>query len=260
MSKLVAIVRTISPRMDKCELTHLDRQPIDVALAEKQHEEYLDALRRLGCELEHAMEMPFHPDSVFVEDCAVVVDELAIIARPGAESRREEVYSIAEALEQFREKIYYIESPGLLDGGDVLRIGKQIWVGLSGRTNADAVLQMQSILKPYGYSVDAVRMGEGCLHLKSAVTQVADDLLLLNPDWVHPDYFPDFDIIETDPDEPGAANALLIGDTVIYPDDYPFTALLLAEEGIELLLVDNSEVIKAEGGVTCCCVLVGVED
>ncbi|MBK9013991.1 MAG: dimethylargininase [Saprospiraceae bacterium] len=260
MSKLVAIVRTISPRMEKCELTHLDRQPIDVALAEKQHEEYLDALRRLGCELEHAMEMPFHPDSVFVEDCAVVVDELAIIARPGAESRREEVYSIAEALEQFREKIYYIESPGLLDGGDVLRIGKQIWVGLSGRTNADAVLQMQSILKPYGYSVDAVRMGEGCLHLKSAVTQVADDLLLLNPDWVHPDYFPDFDIIETDPDEPGAANALLIGDTVIYPDDYPFTALLLAEEGIELLLVDNSEVIKAEGGVTCCCVLVGVED
>ena len=252
---MIAIVRTISPRMDKCELTHLDRQPINIALAEKQHEEYLDALRRLGCELELALEMPFHPDSVFVEDCAVVVDELAIIARPGAESRREEVYSIAETLEQFREKIYYIESPGLLDGGDVLRVDKQIWVGLSSRTNADAVLQMQSILKPYGYSVDAVRMGEGCLHLKSAVTQVAEDILLLNPDWVDADYFPDFDIIETDPDEPGAANALLVGDTVIYPDDYPFTALLLAEAGIELLLVDNSEVIKAEGGVTCCSIL-----
>jgi len=256
---MIAIVRTISPRMDQCELTHLDRQPIDIALAEKQHEEYLDALRRLGCKLEHAPELPFCPDSVFVEDCAVVVDELAIITRPGAQSRRDEVFSIAEVVEQFRENIYYIEAPGVLDGGDVLRVGKQIWVGLSGRTNADAVLQMQSILKPYGYSVDAVRLRGGCLHLKSAVTQVADDLLLLNPDWVDPDDFPDFDFIETDPDEPGAANALLIGDTVIYPDDYPFTALALAEEGIELLLVDNSEVIKAEGGVTCCCILVEEE-
>lgn len=252
---MIAIVRNISPRMADCELTHLDRQPIDIALAEKQHEEYVDTLRRLGCEIEHAQELPFHPDAVFVEDCAVVLPELAIIARPGAESRREEVHSIAEVLERYREKVFYIEAPGTLDGGDVLCIGDQIWVGLSARTNADAVLQMQAILKPYGYSVDAVRMGGGCLHLKSAVTQVADDLLLLNPEWVHPDYFPDFDIVYTDPDEPAAANALLIGDTVVYPADFPFTALMLAEEGIELLLVDNSEVIKAEGGVTCCSIL-----
>lgn len=258
MSQTIAIVRTVSPRMAECELTHLDRQPINIALAEKQHEEYLDALRRLGCELEQALELPFHPDSIFVEDCAVVVPELAIVTRPGAESRREEVFSIAEVLERYREKVYYIEAPGLLDGGDVLRVGKQIWVGLSGRTNADAVLQMQSILKPHGYSVDAVRLQGGCLHLKSAVTQVAEDTLLLNPDWVDPANFPGFDIIETDPDEPGAGNALLIGDTVIYPVDFPLTALELADAGIELLLVDNSEVIKAEGGVTCCSVLLGV--
>jgi len=259
-SKMIAITRPVSPRMDECQLTHLDRQPIDIALAEKQHEEYVDALRRLGCEVVMAEELPFHPDSVFVEDCAVVVPELAIITRPGAESRRDEVVSMVDALAPYREKIYYIEAPGLLDGGDVLRIGQQIWVGLSGRTNADAVLQMQAILKPYGYTVDAVRLKGGCLHLKSAVTQVADDLLLLNPDWVDDAYFPDFDIIETDPDEPEAANALLVGDTVIYPADFPYTALLLAEEGVELMLVDNSEVIKAEGGVTCCSVLLEAQE
>jgi dimethylargininase len=255
---MIAIVRAVSPSMADCELTHLDRQPIDIALAEKQHEEYVDALRRLGCGIERATELPQHADAVFVEDCAVVLPELAIITRPGAESRREEVYSIAEMLEQYREDIYYIEAPGTLDGGDVLRIGRQLWVGLSARTNADAILQMQTILKPYGYTVEPVRMGNGCLHLKSAVTQVAEDLLLLNPDWVHPDYFPDFDVVFTHPDEPGAANALLAGDTVIFPDDFPHTALALAEEGIELLLVDNSEVIKAEGGVTCCSILLEV--
>lgn len=256
----VAIVRSVSPKMDKCELTHLDRQPIDIALAEKQHEEYVDALRRLGCEIEHVLELPHHPDSVFVEDCAVVLDELAIIARPGAESRREEVHTVAEVLEQYREKVYYIEAPGQLDGGDVLRVGNQLWVGLSQRTNADAVLQMQAVLRPFGYTVEAVRMGEGCLHLKSAVTQVAEDLLLLNPAWVHPDYFPGFDFVFTDPDEPGAANALMFGDTVVFPSDFPFTALALAEAGIELLLVDNSEVIKAEGGVTCCSILLNVDE
>jgi len=257
---MIAIIRPISPRMAECELTHLDRQPIDIALAEKQHEEYLDALRRLGCEIEPANELPAHPDAVFVEDCAVVLPELAIITRPGAESRREEVFGVAELLEEFREEIYYIESPGTLDGGDVLCIGQRIWVGLSSRTNMAAIRQMNTIVKPYGYKVMPVRMAEGCLHLKSAVTLVGDGLLLLNPDWVHPDYFPDFELIFTDPDEPGAANALLIGDTVIYPADFPFTALALAEADVDLLLVDNSEVTKAEGGVTCCSILVETEE
>lgn len=252
---MIAIVRNISPRMAECELTHVERQPINLALAEKQHEEYLDALRRLGCEVVYAPDLPHHPDSVFVEDCAVVLDELAVIARPGAESRREEVFSMAEALEAYREKVFYIEAPGLLDGGDVLRVGREIWVGMGGRTNADAILQLQAMLRPFGYVVIAVPLKGGCLHLKSAVTQVAEDTLLLNPDWVDDHHFQDFNIIETDPDEPGAANALLVGDTVMFPVDYPLTALALAEADIELLLVDNSEVIKAEGGVTCCSVI-----
>jgi len=239
--------------MFACELTHLERRPIDIALAEKQHEEYEDALRKLDCEIVRAPELPFYPDSVFVEDCVIVVDELAIITRPGSERRRDETVSMAEVIEGYRT-LYFIESPGLLDGGDVLQVGRQIWVGLSGRSNATAIEQMKAILTPHGYTVTGVPL-TGCLHLKSAVTAVGPDTLLLNPDWVNPDIFEDFDIIETHPDEQGAANALLIGETVIFPADYPHTALRLAAAGIELLLVDNSEVIKAEGGVTCCSVV-----
>lgn len=246
----IAITRPVSPRFAECELTHLDRRPINVALAEKQHEAYEDALRRLGCEIEHAGELPFFPDSVFVEDCAVVLDELAIITLPGAESRRGEVFTVAEILENHRS-LRYIEAPGVLDGGDVLRVGRQIWVGLSGRSNAAAIEQLREVLAPLGYTVEGVEV-KGCLHLKSAVTQVGPDTLLVNPAWVDVDIFQHFNLIETHPEEPGAANALLIGDTVIFPVDYPLTALRLAVAGIELLLVDNSEVIKAEGGVTCC--------
>lgn len=250
----IAITRAVSPLMGECELTHLERQPIDIALAEKQHEEYEDALRMLGCEIEHADELPFHPDSVFVEDCAIVLDELAIITRPGAESRVGEVHTVAEKLEPFRKRLHYIEAPGVLDGGDVLRVGKQIWVGLSGRSNVAAIVQMQELLIPMGYSVIGVKV-HGCLHLKSAVTQVGPDTLLLNPEWVDVGLFQHFNLIETHPDEPGAANALFVGETVIYPVDFPLTALRLAEAEIDLWLVDNSEVIKAEGGVTCCSVI-----
>lgn len=248
-----AITRPVSPRMGDCELTHQERQHIDVPLAEKQHEEYEDALRMLGCDIVRAPELPHHPDSVFVEDCAVVLDELAIVTRPGAESRRGEVHSVAEVLEPYRS-LYYIEEPGILDGGDVLRMGSRIWVGLSSRSNAAAVEQMQAFLAPHGYTVEGIRL-RGCLHLKSAVTQVGLGTLLLNPAWVDPAIFNDFRLIETYPGEPGAANALLIGDTVIFPADFPHTALRLAEQDIELLLVDNSEVIKAEGGVTCCSIV-----
>jgi dimethylargininase len=250
----IAITRAVSPRMAECELTHYERQPIDVALAEKQHEEYEDALRMLGCEVDHAPELPFHPDSVFVEDCAVVLDELAIITRPGVESRVGEVHTMAETLESYRKRLHYIESPGVLDGGDVLRIGRQLWVGLSGRSNVAAVAQLQELLIPMGYSVVGVKVN-GCLHLKSAVTQIGPDTLLLNPGWIDSNIFKQYNLIETHPDEPCAANALLVGETVIYPVDYPLTALRLAEAGIDLWLIDNSEVIKAEGGVTCCSVV-----
>lgn len=248
-----AITRSISPAMNLCELTHIERQPIDIPLAEKQHEEYEDALRKLNCELLKAPDLPQSPDSVFVEDCAVVFDELAIIARPGAESRRAEAISVEDVLSPFR-KLAYIETPGTLDGGDVLQLGKRVVVGLSNRTKRAALEQLHKLLAPLGYMVEGVVVRH-CLHLKSAVTQVAKNTVLLNPDWVDPLYFDGMQIVEVHPEEPTAANALLVGDTVIFPADFPHTALRLAEVGVELLLVDNSEVIKAEGGVSCCSIV-----
>ncbi len=249
----IAITRPVSPLMTECELTHFDRQPIDIMLAIRQHAAYEDALQKLGCKIIRALPAPENPDSVFVEDCAVVLDELAIITNPGAFSRKSEIVGLTTALGPYRP-LEFILAPGVLDGGDVLVIGKQIWVGQSSRSNREAIAQIQDFVTPFGYEVRGVQV-TGCLHLKSAVTQVGEGRVLLNPDWVDAGIFQNFEIIETHPDEPGAANALLIGDTVIFPADFPLTALRLAEAGVELLLVDNSEVIKAEGGVTCCSVV-----
>lgn len=152
---LIAITREVSPNIGQCELTHLDRQPIDLDLARSQHHQYEAALHELGCEVHSLSVEPDLPDSVFVEDVAIVVDEVAIITRPGAVSRRPEAESIARALSPFRQ-LCYIEAPGTIDGGDVLRIGKALYVGISSRSNRAAIDQMQDYLAPYGYTVKSV--------------------------------------------------------------------------------------------------------
>ena len=250
---LKAITRPISLKMADCELTHFDRQPIDIELAKKQHADYEKALQKLGCQIINASAAPDFPDSVFVEDGAVVLDEMAIITNPGAVSRKGEIAGLVEVLGPHRP-LEFILYPGVLDGGDVLVIGKQIWVGISNRSNMEAIEQMRVFVEPFGYSVKGVEV-TSCLHLKSAVTQVGENVVLLNPSWVDVSIFQQFKIIETHPEEPGAANALLVGETVIFPADFPLTAMRLVDAGVELLLVDNSEVIKAEGGVTCCSVI-----
>ena len=253
MNTLIAITRDISPNFNQCELTHLVRTPIDVALAQRQHHAYQAALRELGCEVIALPAEPDLPDSVFVEDVAIVLDEVAIITRPGADSRKPEARLIAEALKPYRE-LKFIEAPGTVDGGDVLRVGRTLYVGLSSRSNQAAIDQMQSHLAPFGYEVrGAVVMG--CLHLKSAVTQVAVDMLLINPEWVDVAYFKGFRLIEVDPSEPGAANAIWTDRGVIYPSNFPKTQQRLIEHGVAVISVDASEVQKAEGAVTCCSVI-----
>jgi dimethylargininase len=247
---LIAITRGVSPAIGNCELTHLERMAIDVQLAQAQHQQYEECLAALGCEVHRLPVEPDLPDSVFVEDVAIVVDELALITRPGADSRKPETISIAHALESYR-KLFYIEAPGTVDGGDVLRVGKTIFVGLSSRSNPSAIEQMQSILQPYGYTVKGVQVN-GCLHLKSAVTQVAEDTLLINPNWVDVRTFRDWNLIEADTLEPYASNALLIGETVVYPVSFPRTRQRLEAHGISVMTVDVSELAKAEGAVTCC--------
>jgi dimethylargininase len=246
----IAITREVSRELGNCQLTHLSRQAIDVNLARTQHRQYETALEALGCRVVRLAEEAALADSVFVEDTAIVVDQLAIITRPGAASRRPETASIGEALAPYR-KLFYLESPATLDGGDVLRVGRNLYIGMSSRSNQASILQVKNILEPYGYSVTGVEV-EGCLHLKSAVTQVGEDCLLMNPRMLDQRIFADLKIIEVDPAEELAANALLINDHIIYPAGFPRTQERLRVAGIALRVVEVSELMKAEGAVTCC--------
>lgn len=249
---LVAVTREVSPGIGRCELTHLDRTPIDYGLARAQHRAYEDRLSERGFVLVRLPADPQLPDSVFVEDTCVVFDELAVLAHSGAASRREEVGPIAQVLRRFRE-LHSIEPPGTLDGGDVLTLGRTVYVGVSGRTNQAGVEQLRTILAPLGYSVRPVEV-TGCLHLKSAVSQIAEKTLLLNPTWVDRAIFAGWEVIEVDPEEPFAANAVLLNEVVIHPATFSKTQGRLAERGVRVERVDISELAKAEGGVTCCSV------
>ena len=251
---LIAITRQVSPAMENCELTHLVRQPIDIQLARRQHRAYEEALTGIGCQVQHMPASPELPDSVFVEDAAVVFDELAIITRPGAISRRPETTSVADALRPYRP-LFMIDAPGTVDGGDVLQVGNIVYVGLSSRSNAQAIGQMQTILSQFGYQVRSVEVN-GFLHLKSAVTQLAEDILLVNPAWVEPRIFENIQVVAVDANEPYGANALWIGEGVIYPASFPRTRQriekALEKYRFQIYGVDVSELQKAEGAVTCC--------
>jgi len=247
---LTAITRQVSPSINQCELTYLERQPIDFELAQDQHEKYEDVLHSLGMRVISLTAEADLPDSVFVEDTAIVLDEVAVITRPGADSRKPEIFSIANTLSSFR-KLDYIKAPASLDGGDVLVIGKTIFIGFSSRSNYLALEQMRYILSPYGYTIKGVETS-GCLHLKSAVTQVAEKTILINPDWIDKNNFPEMDYIKINASEPFSANVLLIGKSVIFPDAFPNTRKRLQAAGITVIPVSVSELAKAEGGVTCC--------
>ena len=250
----IAFTRSVPPSIVNCELTHLRREPIDFARATEQHALYEMELIALGCTIQRLPDSPELPDSVFVEDTAVVLPEIAIIARPGAASRRLEVASVAEALRPHRP-VKFIEAPATLDGGDVLVVGYTIYVGDSARTNAEGIRQLADIASAYNYAVRPVKVSR-CLHLKSAVTRVAEDIILLNSAWVDVSSFKDMRQIEVHPSEPFAANALWIGGNVIYPANYAETRRRLEGNGINVHSVEADELQKAEGGVTCCSILI----
>src|SRR6266540_7261199 len=270
------MTRAVPPSISRCELTHLSREPIDYTRAVAQHEQYEATLRRLGCRVERLPDAPDLPDSVFVEDAAVVFDDVAVMARPGAASRRPEVAAMAVALEPHR-RLARIEPPGTLDGGDVLVTPGRVFVGISGRTNEDGVRQLAAILEPRAFAVVAIPV-TGCLHLKSAVTVAylppkggsymngesgsyrnesrgGRGVLVVNPAWVDVAHFDGFDLIDVDPSEPAAANVLRIGASVICAEEYPRTRQRLEDRGLVTHPVAAGELAKAEGGVTCCSVV-----
>ena len=247
---LTAITRDVNENMGNCELTFLPRVKINAGLALQQHQQYQSALSSLGCEIVTVPTESGLADSVFIEDTAMVLDEIAVMCLPGAESRRAEVAGVGDVLQQYRT-LASIQPPGTLDGGDLLRVGKVIYAGLSSRSNRSGIEQLRCIVADYGFSVETVETTK-CLHLKSAVSEVAPDTLLINPNWINKSAFANYELIDVDEEEPHAANALRVGRSVIYPSSFPRTMENLAQRGINVTPIDLSELQKAEGAVTCC--------
>lgn len=249
----IAIIRPVSRSIQDCELTHVDRSPICARTAQIQHEAYAGVLRSLGVEVIELPALHDHPDAVFVEDTVVVVDELAVLARPGAASRRGEVESMRACIESFRD-VSEIASPATLEGGDVIQMGRTIYVGRSTRTSDEGINQLRELLEPFDYDVVAVPV-PGALHLKTACAPLGDEHLIANGNWVDTSRFKDVDVVEVHEDEPFAGNAVVIGDTVIFASQYPRTAERLRNVGLTLELIETTELAKAEGSLTCKSVL-----
>src|SRR6266478_9068310 len=249
LQMLTAITRAVSPAIVNCELSFIDRKPIDLTRAREQHHAYEKLLESLGARLVSLPAEADLPDSMFVEDPAIVLDELAVVLPLGTETRRREAASLAQALAKFR-KLEYVSLPGTLEGGDVLRIGQKLFVGLTQRSNAEGIRQLAAILAPHHYEVVAVPV-TGCLHLKSAVTYLGRNALIANRAWFDAAPLAGFEWVDVDPAEPHAANALALGGTVIFPASFPHTRERIESRGIHVTAIDISELQKAESGLTC---------
>jgi dimethylargininase len=251
---IVALVREVSPHLADCTLTHLGRVPIDAARASAQHRVYCQLLQELGARVEAILPLPAAPDAVFVEDTAIVVDEVAVICGLGVVSRVGETVTTALALRQYR-RLKTLSERATLEGGDVMRVGRTLYVGRSGRTNHAGIAELQALLAPFGYQVQGVDL-DGCLHLKTACTFVPPHFVLANPAWVDPRTFGSVTVIPVAEDEPFAANTLTLGGVTMVPSQWPRTAALLRARGVVTRDVDLSELAKAEGALTCSSLIV----
>jgi dimethylargininase len=246
---LRALTHKISSRIAECEVTFIDRSPIDLEVAVRQHDDYCAVLRGLGVIVSALSENESYPDACFVEDTAIVVEELAIICSMGVPSRRGETGLIERELSKYRE-LARISLPATIEGGDVLRIGKKIFIGRSSRTNLEGIEELKRILEPYGYRVLPVRT-KGSLHLKSACTAIDEETLFVNPEWVELDAFKGFKLAYTPAEEPWSANILRVGATVCVQAGFPKALELIRRVARKVEIIDISELRKAEAGLTC---------
>jgi dimethylargininase len=248
----IALVRAPSPLLAEGIVTHIERTPVDVPLAARQHESYVETLVACGWSVHEVPPADDCPDSVFVEDTVVVCDDLAVITRPGAESRRPETASVSQTVRSLGLRVAYVEAPGTLDGGDVLQVGATVYVGQGGRTNTEGVAQLATHLGRLGRRVVAIAL-EKVLHLKSAVTALPDGTVLTFGDLVPPDAFASTLAV---PEESGAHVVNLGGPDILIAASAPATASLLAGRGYRPVVVDVSEFERLEGCVTCLSVLI----
>lgn len=248
-----AFTRAVSPRLAQCELTHLDRRPIDAQRAAAQHHCYERALAGAGYDIIRLPDLPLAPDGVFVEDTALILGAHAIITRPGARSRAGETRSTAEGLAPHFE-LHWIEN-GFLDGGDVLKIGDRLYVGLSTRTDAAGVAALSDLVRPLGFTVVSAKLGS-CLHLKTGASLAGMDgsgrpVLLYRPEAIDPTQFAQVEPLPVNPGEAAAANCVRVADKLVVPAENPRTADQLKSRGFDLIEIDVSELQKAEAGLTC---------
>jgi dimethylargininase len=253
----IALTRAVSRMLSECEVTYVERSPIDVARAAAQHDAYCRVLAAHGLTVLRLPAQDEMPDAVFVEDPVIVLDEVAIALMSGAASRRAEAESILPILRLFRP-IETLRLPGTVDGGDVVRIDRTLFIGRSSRSNSEGIRQLGELVTAHGYRVVPVPM-QGCLHLKSGCTWVGDGRVLINPAYVDASSFQLYSPICVPAAEPAAADVLRLGDAVLMPDTFPLTAALLKREGYAVETVDVSEFQKAEAGVTCLSVIFEAE-
>ena len=245
---LIAITRPTGEELLDCELTHIERIPIDVERARAQHDDYLGVLRSLDVEVIELPRLPGHPDAVFVEDTALVLPEVAVLLRPGAESRQGEVPSMAAALAPYRECVA-MEAPANLDGGDVIVFGKRILVGQTTRSNEAGISALGYLVKPFGFTVEGVSVRD-VLHLKSAATVVDEETLIVHPAYVDLGFL-GAELLETHADEPQGANVVRIGESLLADASAPRTIEMLEARGEQVVEVHVDEFGKAEGAIIC---------
>ena len=246
---LSALTRGVSPSIGACKLTFMEREQVDVAVATRQHEAYTECLKKMGVQVTSLELLSEAPDAVFIQDTAVVVEEVAVVAAMGAACRADEVESVAEVLSSHRP-LRRLSPPATLEGGDVVRIGRTLYVGVSGRTNREGITQLSDILAPYDYQVRPVGV-RGCLHLSTGCSYLGRGLMLLNPVWVDAAPFGEFEILEVPETESWAANTIAVGDTVLMASAFERTCALVENQGFKVVATDISELQKAEGALTC---------
>jgi dimethylargininase len=251
---LKAITRAVSRNIGRCELTLRRRECVDYEKAISQHEAYSDLLRRLGVEVLNLEASDALPDCCFVADTAIILDHLAVIASMGAPSRRGETSAVEEILSP-RHQIARIEPPATLDGGDVVRLGKELFVGRSGRTNAEGIESLIRIVRPFGYRVTPVAV-TGSLHLTTACSALDEETVLLNPCWIDDRPFARFRILRAFEEEPWAASTVRVGEAVCVEAHSPRTLQMVAKHsGAHVEVIDISEFRKAEGSLSCLSIL-----
>jgi dimethylargininase len=246
---MLALTHVVSPNLQQCQRTFIAQEPIDYGRAVDQHQAYCRMLRECGAKVRTLDVNRDLPDSVFIEDTAIVLDEVALLASMGAPSRRAEPTGIEPELRKYRP-IERVKLPATIEGGDVLRVGHTLLVGLSSRTNAMGIETLDAIVRRFGYLVWAVPI-RGCLHLKSACAALPDGRLLVNPSGLDTSALESFQRISVPDEEPEAANLALVGDSVCLTSAHPRTAELIGRLGFRVRTVDVSEFAKAEGCVTC---------